>query len=255
MKVVPIPQLSDNYAYLAIDPATRCAAVVDCAEAASVLAAVEREGVKLTAVLPTHHHFDHVGGNDELIAAVPDLAVYGVDDRIPGLTRRVAEGDVVSVGELRARVIFIPAHTSGHIAYYFEREAAVFTGDTLFAGGCGRLFEGDAAMMIGSLSKLRDLPAETRIYFGHEYTEKNLRFALTLEPENEELRAKHAWASAVVGKGEYTTPTTIASEIQTNPFLRWQSAELRATLAQRFPDLPMDDVNVFAKTRALKDAY
>ena len=255
MKVIPIPQLSDNYAYLVIDPATQSAAVVDCAEAAPVLDAVEGESVRLTAILPTHHHFDHVGGNEDLLAARPGLAVYGVDDRIPGLTSRVADGDVVRVGELVARVLFIPAHTSGHIAYYFEAERAVFTGDTLFAGGCGRLFEGNPAMMIQSLSKLRALPDATQIYFGHEYTEKNLRFALTLEPHNRALQAKHEWARATVAGGGYTTPTTIASEKQTNPFLRWESEELRANLAQRFPDLPMDDVSVFAKTRALKDAY
>jgi hydroxyacylglutathione hydrolase len=255
MKVVPIPQLSDNYAYLIIDPSTRDACIVDCAEAGPVLAAVEREQVKLTAILPTHHHFDHVGGNEDLLAALPGLSVYGVDNRIPGLTQNVAENDVVAVGELRARVIFIPAHTTGHIAYYFENEAAVFTGDTLFAGGCGRLFEGNPAMMITSLSKLRALPDDTKIYFGHEYTENNLRFARSLEPDNEVLRAKYEWAKTSTKKGEYTTPTTIESEKETNPFLRWESAELRATLAEQFPDLPMDDVSVFGKTRELKDNF
>jgi hydroxyacylglutathione hydrolase len=255
MKVVPVPQLMDNYAYLVVDEPTRLAGVVDCAEAEPVLQAVQREGVTLTAVLPTHHHYDHVGGNQDLLAAHPELAVYGVDERIPGLTRRVRDGDAVELGTLRAQVIFIPAHTTGHIAYYFAGQGAVFTGDTLFAGGCGRLFEGDAAMMIASLSKLSVLPDETRVYFGHEYTEKNLRFALTLEPQNAALREKHAWAVAQMRQGAATTPTTIGSEKATNPFLRWNSAELRATLHQRFPDLPLDDVTVFAKTRALKDAF
>jgi hydroxyacylglutathione hydrolase len=255
MKVIPIPQLTDNYAYLVVDDATGEAGIVDCAEADPVLKAVKREQVKLTAVLPTHHHYDHVGGNNDLLAALPQLAVYGVDERIPGLTRQVRDGDRVTLGSLEAQVIFIPAHTTGHIAYYFPRHQAVFTGDTLFAGGCGRLFEGDAAMMIKSLSKLSVLPDETRVYFGHEYTEKNLRFALTLEPHNASLQAKHAWAEAQVQGGGITTPTTIASEKQTNPFLRWNSPELRATLQQRFPNLPLDDVNVFAKTRALKDAF
>ncbi len=255
MKVVAIPQLADNYAYLVIDEATRRAGIVDCAEAAPVLAAVERERVELCAILPTHHHYDHIGGNGELLAAHPRLAVYGVDERIAGLTQKVGDGDQVHLGSLRARVIFIPAHTSGHIAYYFERERTLFTGDTLFAGGCGRLFEGDAAMMIQSLSKLSALPDETRVYFGHEYTEKNLRFALTLEPENMALREKYAWARARAAKGEPTTPTTIGSEKATNPFLRWASPELRRTLHTRFPDLPMADVDVFAKIRALKDVF
>lgn len=255
MNVVAVPQLMDNYAYLVIDEDTRQAGIVDCAEAEPVLDAVARERVTLTAVLPTHHHYDHVGGNLELLAAHPNLAVYGVDERIPGLTKRVQDGDRVQLGSLTAQVIFIPAHTTGHIAYFFAREHAVFTGDTLFAGGCGRLFEGDAAMMIQSLSKLSVLPDDTRVYFGHEYTEKNLRFALTLEPHNAALQAKHAWAEAQMRSGATTTPTTIVSEKDTNPFLRWDSPELRQSLAQRFPNLPMDDVNVFAKTRALKDEF
>lgn len=255
MKVVAVPQLSDNYAYLVIDETSGQAGVVDCAEAEPVLRAAAREQVALRAILPTHHHYDHVGGNEDLLAAAPGLAVYGVDERIPGLTQRVRDGDRLALGTLAARVIFIPAHTSGHIAYHFPDERAVFTGDTLFAGGCGRLFEGDAAMMIGSLSKLAVLPDDTRVYFGHEYTEKNLRFARTLEPDNAALREKHAWSEAQMRAGATTTPTTIGSEKATNPFLRWNSPELRATLAARFPDLPMTDVDVFARTRALKDAY
>ena len=255
MKIVPIPQLSDNYAYLIIDPATHEAGIVDCAEVEPILKATDDEGVKLTAILPTHHHYDHVGGNEELLAKRPGLTVYGFDDRVPGLTDRVDEGARVSVGKLSAQVLSIPAHTTGHIAYFFEEERAVFTGDTLFAGGCGRLFEGDAAMMIQSLGKLRELPPETKVYFGHEYTVKNLDFALTLEPANEALQEKRAWAAGQIAKGDYTTPTTIASEIDTNPFFRWESDELRGTLARRFSDLPMTDVAVFAKTRELKDSF
>jgi hydroxyacylglutathione hydrolase len=255
MKVVPIPQLSDNYAYLIIDETTKKAGIVDCAEAEPVLQAVAREGVTLAAILPTHHHYDHVGGNEDLLRAKPGLAVYGVDERIPGITDRVEDGAIVHVGNLGARVLFIPAHTSGHIAYYFEREKAVFTGDTLFAGGCGRLFEGDAAMMIKSLSKLMALPDDTQVYFGHEYTEKNLRFALSLEPNNGALRKKYDWVLEQSKRGRPTTPTSIGSEKETNPFFRWQSAELRATLKKNQPGITLDDVSVFAKTRALKDAF
>ncbi len=255
MDVVPVPQLSDNYAYLVIDPATREAGIVDCAEVPAVLDAVDREKVQLTTILPTHHHFDHVGGNEDLLAARPGLTVYGFDDRVPGLTDKVGDGDRVKVGSLEAEVLSIPAHTTGHIAYYFEAQGVVFTGDTLFAGGCGRLFEGDAAMMIVSLEKLRQLPDDTRVYFGHEYTVNNLNFALTLEPQNQELNDKLAWAVETTDGGGYTTPTTIASEKETNPFFRWESSELRATLAERFPDLAMEDVAVFAKTRELKDNY
>ena len=255
MKVVAVPQLMDNYAYLVIDETTRQAGIVDCAEAEPVLQAVAREQVTLTAILPTHHHYDHVGGNEDLLKAHPDLIVYGFDERIPGLTQRVQDGDRLQLGSLSAQVIFIPAHTTGHIAYWFPEAKAVFTGDTLFAGGCGRLFEGDAAMMIASLSKLLALPDDTQVYFGHEYTEKNLRFARTLEPANTALREKHTWSEAQMRAGGTTTPTTIGSEKATNPFLRWSSSELRETLQRQFPDLPMTDVDVFAKTRALKDNY
>jgi len=257
MRIIPIPQLTDNYAYLIIDEPSKQAAVVDCAEAAPVLRATREAGVDLVAILPTHHHWDHIGGNEDLLKE-GGLEVYGYagqGHRIPGCTREVAEGDAVHIGDLAARILFIPAHTSGHVAYHFDREQAVFTGDTLFAGGCGRLFEGDAAMMLRSLSKLMALAEETRVYFGHEYTEKNLRFALTLEPNNEVLRKKHAWAVEQLRIHQPTVPTTIASEKATNPFFRWHSPELRANLRSRFPDLPLDDVSVFAKTRALKDAF
>jgi hydroxyacylglutathione hydrolase len=258
MRVVPVPQLMDNYAYLVVDEGTGVAAIVDCAEAEPVLAAVSREGVELRAIWPTHHHFDHVGGNEELLAARPGLEVIGYrgqGNRIPGCTREADDGDTVTLGGLAARILFIPAHTTGHIAYFLAAEKAVFTGDTLFAGGCGRLFEGDAAMMLQSLSKLMALPGDTRVYFGHEYTENNLRFAATLEPENAELAKKRAWVAEQRHAQHGTTPTTIASEKATNPFLRWDSEELRATLRRRFPDLPMTDVAVFGKTRELKDQF
>src|SRR5262249_6660783 len=160
MKVIPIPQLMDNYAYLVVDEGTGEAAIVDCAEAEPVLRTVEQERVNLTSILPTHHHYDHVGGNNDLLRSKAGLAVYGFDDRIPGLTKSVRDGDLIRVGGLEARIVFIPAHTSGHIAYYFPKERTVFTGDTLFAAGCGRLFEGNAAMMIQSLSKLLALPED-----------------------------------------------------------------------------------------------
>ncbi len=257
MRVIPIPQLSDNYAYLVIDDATRTAGVVDCAEADPVRRTVRDTDVELVAILPTHHHWDHIGGNEDLLKQL-QLEVYGYageGHRIPGCTREMRDSETIHLGTLAARIIYIPAHTSGHVAYYFEYEQSVFTGDTLFAGGCGRLFEGDAAMMLRSLSKLIALPDDTKVYFGHEYTEKNLRFALTLEPTNAALQAKHAWALEQAAKHQPTAPTTIASEKATNPFFRWSSAELRASLRRRFPDLPMDDVSVFGKTRALKDAF
>jgi hydroxyacylglutathione hydrolase len=257
MRVIPVPQLSDNYAYLIIDEPTRAAGVVDCADAGPVLRAASAAGADLIAILPTHHHWDHVGGHEDLLKQ-RQLHVYGYAGqarRIPGCTHEVKEGDWVAIGNLSAVIIFIPAHTSGHVAYYFERDHAVFTGDTLFAGGCGRLFEGDAAQMMQSLSKLMALPDETEVYFGHEYTEKNLRFALTLEPSNVALQQRHAWALEQSRKNLPTVPTTIAAEKATNPFFRWSSPELRASLKRQFPHMAPDDVAIFAKTRALKDAF
>ena len=259
MDVVPVPQLADNYAYLAIDPKTGVAAVVDCAEAGPALEEVRRRGVKLQAVLATHHHFDHVGGNLDLQTAVPGVRIYGSSDdapRIPGITDPLHDGDTVQIGDLRARVILIPAHTSGHVAYHFPSEHAVFTGDTLFAGGCGRLFEGDAPQMMRSLAKLSSLPADTRVYCGHEYTEKNLRFAATLEPGNRALVEKLAAVQALRRAGKPTVPSTIADELATNPFLRTDSAELARSVGTKVPDLkPGDPVALFAAVRALKDRY
>jgi hydroxyacylglutathione hydrolase len=259
MEVIPVPQLSDNYAYLVVDSASREAGVVDCAEARPVLDEVARRGVTLRTVLATHHHFDHVGGNRDLLAALPDLRVYGSADdapRIPGITDRVRDGDPVRVGGLQGRVILIPAHTSGHVAYWFPEEHAVFTGDTLFAGGCGRLFEGDAAQMMGSLGKLAALPDDTRVFCGHEYTEKNLQFALTLEPGNSTLRSKMAAVQALRRAGKPTVPSTIGDEKATNPFLRTGSPELAASVRARVPDVPAGDaVALFAAVRGLKDRF
>lgn len=257
MDVVPIAVLQDNYSYLIIDPKTGDAAVVDCAEADPVLAEVKHRGVALKSILATHHHWDHIGGNDALLAHRP-LRVYGYREdgaRIPGLTHGVSEGDEVVVGSIAGRAIFIPAHTSGHLAYYFPVQGVVFTGDTLFAGGCGRLFEGDAAQMMASLAKLAVLPPQTKVYCGHEYTEKNLRFAAMLEPNNKALVEKLEAVRHLRAQGEPTVPTTIESERATNPFLRTDSPELRATLRSRFPDLGTDPVAVFARIRALKDHF
>ncbi len=257
MRVVAVPVLADNYSWLIIDEAEKVAAIVDCAEVEPVLAAVAREGVRLVAVLSTHHHFDHVGGNEELARRVP-LRIYGNGadgDRIPGLTDGVHEGDRVEIGRLGAEVLFIPAHTSGHIAYHFARERAVFTGDTLFAAGCGRLFEGEPAQMMASLGKLAALPDETRVYCGHEYTVRNLEFAGSLEPGNRAIDDKLAWARARRGEAKPTLPTTIASEKQTNPFLRAECDELRSSVQRLCPDVPAETAAIFAATRRLKDSF
>jgi hydroxyacylglutathione hydrolase len=258
MAIIPVPQLSDNYAYLVVDDGTKQCGVVDCSEAPKVLAEVERRGLKLIAVLPTHWHFDHVGGNEDLVRALPGLRVYGAiaeNGRIPAQTHPVSDGDMVEVGALKGRVIGIPAHTNGHIAYYFPELDAVFTGDTLFIAGCGRVFEGKAQTMVDSLRKLAALPDSTQVYCGHEYTQKNLQFALTLEPTNQVLKAKYDWTVKMRRYGKYTIPSTIGDEKQFNPFLRTDSVELRASLKKLDPLLTDDPVAIFAKARELKDRF
>jgi hydroxyacylglutathione hydrolase len=258
MAIIPVPQLSDNYAYLVVDDSSKECGVVDCAEADKVLAAVREHGLKLTTVLPTHYHFDHVGGNEDIVRAIPGLRVYGArgeHGRIPAQTDAVDDGDTVEVGGLKGRVIGIPAHTNGHVAYFFSQLNAVFTGDTLFIAGCGRVFEGKAQTMVDSLAKLAALPEATQVYCGHEYTEKNLRFALTLEPGNEALKNKYAWTQKVRAEGKYTIPSTIGEEKSFNPFLRTDSPELRASLKKLDPVIGDDRVAIFAKARELKDRF
>ena len=258
MAITIVPQLSDNFAYLISDDASGECAVVDCAEADKILEAVKQHKLRLTSVLTTHWHGDHSGGNADIVAKVPGLRVFGAsaeNGRIPALSNPVADGDKFKVGSLEARVIGIPAHTNGHVAYYFPALTAVFTGDTMFIGGCGRVFEGNAATMVASLKKLAALPENTQVYCGHEYTEKNLRFALTLEPGNQALKAKHEWSLKTRADGKFTVPSTIGDEKKTNPFLRTDSPELRANLKKRDPNVGDDPIAIFAKARQLKDHF
>jgi hydroxyacylglutathione hydrolase len=247
MKVVPVPCLKDNFAYLVIDGDGRCA-VVDPGEAAPIEAALARENARLTAVWATHHHADHVGGVPELVKNRPGLeVVIGAKDaaRTPNVTRALDDGDEVTLGTLRARCIHNPGHTLGAISYVVED--CVFTGDTLFGGGCGRVFEGDAAMMHASLMRLAALPPDTKVYFGHEYTASNLRFAAAVEPENPQL------AERTRGLKTPSTPSTIADERATNPFLRAASPSVVAAAGSR--GAAPDPVSVFAAVRAWKDNF
>jgi hydroxyacylglutathione hydrolase len=256
MRVVPVPCLSDNFAYLIHAEGSRKAAVVDPSEAAPVLAALEREGLELGAILNTHHHFDHVGGNEELRAKFPEVPVYGhASDRgrIPEQTGFLEEGQKIEVVGLGLSILHIPGHTTGAVAYVGH--GAVFTGDTLFAAGCGRLFEGTPAMMYASLNeKLAALSDDTRVYFGHEYTQSNLRFAAHVEPSNQDVHAKAERVAAQRARGEHTTPSTIGEEKKTNPFLRVQQPEVVAHVeAQLGTD--RGPVAVLGAVRAEKDAF
>ncbi len=235
MRIVSIPCLSDNYAYLVICEATQRAAIVDPSEAAPVLAAVHQQGVELHAIWNTHHHWDHTGGNQELVAAVRGLEVVAHESdrgRVPAQTRFLNEGDTVSVGQVRASIIHNPGHTTGAISFHIADPGAVFTGDTMFGGGCGRLFEGTPADMHASLTKLAALPGTTQVYCGHEYTEKNLAFAAEAEKDNAAVAERLARVSELRKNGQPSVPFTMAEEQATNPFVRAGSAdrlgELRA---------------------------
>lgn len=253
LEIHQVPVLSDNYVYLVRDPETEATAAVDPSVAGPVLAELDRRGWRLTHILSTHHHHDHVGGNLELKRATGCTIVGNRADarRIPGLDIAVAEGDEVALGNQKAQVIEVYGHTVGHIAYWFRDSAALFCGDTLFALGCGRLFEGTAAQMWSSLSKLRDLPGDTRVYCAHEYTLANAAFALDVDPGNAALRERAARVRALRADGRPTVPSTLAEERATNPFLRADADDLK-----RAASLPGGDpVDVFAEIRRQKDVF
>ena len=251
LTVTLVPCLKDNYAYLLADRQAGLCAVVDPSEPEPVKAALAREGLTLTHILNTHHHWDHTGGNLALKAELGARVIGpGKDrDRIPGIDEGVSEDAPFTFGPHSARILEVPAHTRGAITFVFGDIA--FTGDTLFAMGCGRLFEGDPPMMWASLSKLMKLPDETKIYCGHEYTLSNGRFALTLEPDNADLQTRMREVEAARAKNEPTVPSTMAMEKKTNPFLRPNSAELRHTLGMQ----NASDVEVFGETRRRKDSF
>jgi hydroxyacylglutathione hydrolase len=248
-----IPCLQDNYAYLLFEPDSGWCAVVDPSEAAPVAEAVNALGLKLTHILNTHHHPDHIGGNLALKTMFGAKVVGAAKDRarIPGLDMPLNDGDVFDLHGHRAAIMEIPGHTIGHIAYWFENEHLLFTGDTLFAMGCGGLFEGTPEMMWESLTKLAALPDDTRIYCGHEYTQNNGRFALSIEPHNAALQARMEEVLHLRAKGEPTIPTTIALERATNPFLRAQAAEIRSKLGMG----GAGNAAIFAELRRRKDVF
>ena len=251
LEIELVPCLKDNYAYLVHDRDGGLTAVVDPSEPEPVRKALGQRGWKLTHILNTHHHFDHTGGNVPL-KEMSGAQVVGPGkdrDRIPGIDVGVDESTGWSFGARQVRVLEIPAHTRAHIAFVVDD--AAFTGDTLFAMGCGRLFEGTAAMMWASLSKLMQLPDATRIFCGHEYTLNNGRFALTLEPSNSAVATRMRDVESSRARGAPTIPSTLALEKKTNPFLRPDSSEIRQTLGMA----QAGEVEVFAEMRKRKDSF
>jgi len=257
MRVKIIPALTDNYMYLLVDETTKEAAIIDPVAPEAVLEAVKAENVSLTSVLTTHHHWDHAGGNKKLSELASNLSVYGGDDRIDALTEKVSHGDILTVGSLQVQCLFTPCHTTGHICYFVtskdESEAPiVFTGDTLFLGGCGRFFEGTAVQMHKALIEiLGELPNETKVFCGHEYSLQNLRFCAHVEPDNAQVKAKIEWCQEQrsMDPPQPTVPSTIGEEKQINPFMRVNEAPVQAHAGKT------DAVETMAAIRGEKDNF
>ena len=253
LEIIQIPVLTDNYIYLIHDPVSGETATVDPALARPVLDVLDKKGWRLTYILNTHHHWDHVGGNLELKqkTGCKIIAAQSDRDRIPGIDRGVSGDDFILLGSHQARVISTPGHTSGHIVYHFAEDQALFCGDTLFVMGCGRLFEGTPEQMWDSLQKLKALPPSTRIYCTHEYTQANGRFALSVEPDNSPTQQKMREVLKLREENKPTVPSTIGQEMATNPFFRADNARIQKTLGME----GQPPLRVFAELRKRKDSF
>ncbi|XP_078435315.1 metallo-hydrolase/oxidoreductase superfamily protein [Wolffia australiana] len=256
MKILHIPCLEDNYAYLILDERSGEAAVVDPVEPEKVLQVAKEVGADVKLVLTTHHHWDHAGGNDKIRQMVPGIKVFGGSiDNVRGCTNKLENGDRLSLGGgVEILALHTPCHTKGHISYFVsskdEEPPAVFTGDTLFIAGCGKFFEGTADQMYQSLCiTLGSLPKPTRVYCGHEYTVKNLQFAATVEPENVKIKEKLSWASNQRRAKLPTIPSTIGEEHDINPFMRADLPEIQAKVGCSSPAETMKEI------RRLKDTW
>jgi len=244
---------SDNYGYLIHDAEANVTAAIDTPDTPKILAALSETGWRLTHILNTHWHPDHAGGNEELKEkfGVEIIGPKGEADKIPGLDRAVGEGDIVEFGTHKARVMDVPGHTLGHIAYHFADDHVAFVGDALFVLGCGRVFEGTPPQMWSSLKKIAALPPTTTVYCAHEYSQSNARFAETIEKGNDELRARVIEIDELRARGERTVPTTIEMELATNPFLRAEEPSLQKALGME----GADPAAIFTEVRKRKDNF
>ncbi len=256
LNIEPIAAFTDNYIWLLSDPVSRQAFVVDPGDAQPVMDALQAQQLELAGILITHHHFDHTGGVAALCAKYQPV-VYGPHNpAIAGITRRLGAGDTLNALGMAFEVIEVPGHTLDHIAYVHRGQIpAVFCGDTLFAGGCGRLFEGNPAMMLRSLQALAALPPATKVYCAHEYTLSNLAFARAVEPDNADLLARSAMAEETRLQGEPTVPSHIALELATNPFMRCNVVALHDSLRQQGRLGNDSTVDVFTLVRGWKDGF
>jgi len=254
LNIIQLPALTDNYIYLLHDSISGETAAVDPAVPEPVIEALQQNSWQLNYIFNTHHHGDHVGANLQLKQQTTCKIVGAANDRnrIPGIDIAVSKGDTVSLGHHSFQIISTPGHTTGHIVYYCADSEVLFCGDTLFSLGCGRLFEGSAEQMWQSLQKLKALPGNTRVYCAHEYTQANGRFALTVEPDNTDLRERITEVAELRHQNQATIPSTIGLELATNPFLREHSTNLRRTIGASDQESP---AQVFAKVRSLKDQF
>lgn len=260
MKVIPVRALQDNYMYLLVDDITKQAAAVDPVNASAMSSTVHDLGVELKAILTTHHHYDHAHGNTDMLDMFPDLLVYGGDNRVQALNKLVEHGEVIKLGSLNIECLSTPCHTKGHICYYVtcnnpnsdpsDNERVVFTGDTLFIAGCGRFFEGSPEQMDRNLNTvLGTLPENTKVYCGHEYTVTNLKFALSVEPQNKDIKSKLVWAQNKVSRREATVPSTIGEEKRINPFMRLKEPQVKKYTGEQ------DELEVMSVLRHKKNEF
>ena len=253
MIVITIPILSDNYSYLIIDKNNKTCSAVDPASPKEIIPYLEKKKLHLKNILNTHYHSDHTAGKLDLKKKYK-CKIFGPEkekDQIPGIDVTLKENDTVELQLYKAKIIETPGHTAGHIIYWFEKEKVVFTGDTLFVLGCGRLFEGTPEKMWDSLLKIRNLPKETLIYCGHEYTKNNLDFALTIEKNNNKLIKRFNEINKLINKNSYTVPTTVEKEIETNPFLRADIGNIKKNLAMNSKSTE----EIFGEIRKRKDNF
>lgn len=257
MKIVVLPCSFDNYGYLIVCEKTGEAAIVDPGEYFPISNEIERTGVNLKSIFCTHHHADHIGGLEDLLGEFPELSVYGHESdarRIPGMNHSLTDGSKVRVGNIDGQVIYTPGHTTGSICYLFED--ALFTGDTLFGAGCGRLFEGSPKQMYDALTlRVKPLPPQTKVYFGHEYTIQNLKFACFIEPDNKAVSKRLELVTVQRDEGDLTTPSTLKIECETNPFLRCEAKGVLGSVAEKGLGEALDPLSAFTALRRLKDSF